>query len=204
MFPSPPRQNNHGVPPAAATSPRPNSPWEGRIVILLVLAVVLLVVAGVYTAQNLPQRCGLFGSMRHGLDCSVPLPDGARFVSFTAERDAHDDKYSDGNGTWTFAVPHTSYQRLHAFYAQALIDTGWVCEGVGGPFDTSMATPGAYAGHFVGGHASIYLNKPTDDKFLSLDFSLPGHQDGPDTVGEALVKIKVVAVDWAGACHPLS
>lgn len=69
-----------------------------------------------YTAANLPRRCGIFGASRHGLVCEVPLPIGATHQS---------DGEKAGMHVWSFIDPATSYEQLHDFFARDLPANEW-------------------------------------------------------------------------------
>src|SRR5215831_13033926 len=115
--PSPPAEGSGAVPTSVAhtTGHRRVRP---AVRIGLAALLVLLGVDVLYTALNLPHRCGLFArEWRHGLPCEVPLPPRASFLRYPG---------SPGQD-WVFRVPHMSGPDLRAFFLRQLPAYGWRC-----------------------------------------------------------------------------
>ena len=141
---------------------------------LVLLVVVVLLAGGAYTVVNLPRSCGVFGSIRHGLPCEVPLPPGLTFLR-TDVTPSNKLPPDETEQLWMFRVSGSSLHQVHDVYAQQLPSNGWGCVQ-----DLTITDPVSHLnlGSFMAAHSGtalqltfLYLERQTSDTVVA-DMSL--------------------------------
>jgi hypothetical protein len=106
--------------PSSSPQPARSRRW---LWIALIVALAIVLLAGVETLVIAPRLCGVVESQRHGLDCDIPLPPNTTFMGFLPTPGA----VAITTKTYDFHVPGTTEQAIKDFYAQHLPSSGWKC-----------------------------------------------------------------------------
>jgi hypothetical protein len=154
-------------------SSSPSQPGRSRrwLWIALIIAPLVVLQAGVGTLFVAPRLCGVTEPQRHGLDCDIPLPANATFLSQLPTP-------SEPAGVTTkildYHVPYSTEQSIHDFYVQRLPTSGWNCANKGQPIDvraiqgkrsvtiSSVASGGEAAGVEMAISVSTFSKDMTD------------------------------------------
>ncbi len=146
--------------------------------IALIVALVVVLLAGVGAFVVAPRLCGVTEPQRHGLDCDIPLPPNATYLGLLPTPGA----VGVTTKTYDFHVPDTTEQAIKDFYAQHLPASGWKCVNHDDPVDvtavqgtravgvSSLASGGEAAGVELAISVSTFSTAFSD----SCESSFPG------------------------------
>lgn len=107
------------------SSASPSQPAHSRrwLWIALIIALVVVLLAGVGAFVVAPRLCGVTEPQRHDLDCDIPLPPNTTYLGLLPTPGA----VGVSTKTYDFHVPDTTEQAIKDFYAQHLPSNGWKC-----------------------------------------------------------------------------
>jgi hypothetical protein len=80
--------------------------------------------AGVGALFVAPRLCGVTEPQRHGLDCDIPLPANATFLS---QLPTPSEPAGVATKIYDYHVPYSTELSIHDFYVQRLPSSGWKC-----------------------------------------------------------------------------